>query len=427
MRGKSTADVLIVGAGPAGLAAAHACADLGCDFELLELGATLEQRDHDLATDLGHGVGGAGLYSDGKFSFYPSATALWALEPKEDVVRSYQWLSSILASEGVEVPEFPTGVWPSGPLRNSASLFAQKSYPSVYLTLESRTKLIAQLQARVSGSLQTGSLVTALTRAGEGWTVLSRNTDGTEKELTAKRAVILASGRFGPLLTQDTLTIPQIFRRMEVGVRIEQPSGNFFLAAQKQLDPKYTLFDSSNGVEWRTFCCCRQGEVVSIRHKGLIAVSGRSDVAETGFSNVGFHVRLTDEVRAMELWGPLLERIRAITAPARMPLSDFVNSENPGNTPIGTILGPEIACALVDGISHLLKEFSQTNFDDALLYAPALEGLGTYPHFSQGLKISTAQFWGAGDATGQFRGLVAALVSGYFAGLQVAQSLGGRK
>lgn len=69
-------DVIIIGMGPAGLAAAAKLEDSGLCFAILDSGKTAAKRDRYDATDATSGDGGAGLFSDGKFSFFPSATEL---------------------------------------------------------------------------------------------------------------------------------------------------------------------------------------------------------------------------------------------------------------------------------------------------------------------------------------------------------------
>jgi len=62
-------EVVIVGAGPAGIFAALTLADLGIDSVLLlEQGKDLEKRSHEAADDRLCGWGGAGAYSDGKLT-----------------------------------------------------------------------------------------------------------------------------------------------------------------------------------------------------------------------------------------------------------------------------------------------------------------------------------------------------------------------
>ena len=69
-------------------------------------------------------------------------------------------------------------------------------------------------------------------------------------------AVILAGGRFAPL-GWPALSPPggQIFRRVEVGVRLEQTSGEFFLREDEFPDPKLILKSPDGRYSWRTFCC----------------------------------------------------------------------------------------------------------------------------------------------------------------------------
>ncbi|RYE82318.1 MAG: FAD-binding protein, partial [Myxococcales bacterium] len=73
-------DAIVIGAGPAGLAAAAHLAGGGARTLLVDAGQAIEARDHRDQGRLTSGVGGAGLYSDGKFSFHPAATALWSLD-----------------------------------------------------------------------------------------------------------------------------------------------------------------------------------------------------------------------------------------------------------------------------------------------------------------------------------------------------------
>ena len=68
-------DVLVIGGGPAGLAAAAACRVHQRNYLIIEAGNRVGDRNHHDQRSLGSGVGGSGLYSDGKFSFFPSASA----------------------------------------------------------------------------------------------------------------------------------------------------------------------------------------------------------------------------------------------------------------------------------------------------------------------------------------------------------------
>ena len=71
--------VAVIGAGQAGLAAACALSCKEVDVTVYEAGQELSKRRHDIAVDLAAGIGGAGLFSDGKFSYYPSGTYRYRL------------------------------------------------------------------------------------------------------------------------------------------------------------------------------------------------------------------------------------------------------------------------------------------------------------------------------------------------------------
>ena len=79
-------DVTILGTGPAGLAAAHRLRNTNLKLLVLDAGKAVDKRDRYSPYDATTGDGGAGLFSDGKFSFFPSATALWTLPRNADLL-----------------------------------------------------------------------------------------------------------------------------------------------------------------------------------------------------------------------------------------------------------------------------------------------------------------------------------------------------
>jgi hypothetical protein len=136
-------EMLVIGAGPAGLAAGVAALDRGRSVLVLERGTSAVRRDRDRPEDLVCGVGGAGLYSDGKFSFAPSATRLWTLEPASALREAYGWVSERLREGGVEPPEL------SQQQTDPRQTGAIKAYPSQYMALEARERLIRTLEQRL--------------------------------------------------------------------------------------------------------------------------------------------------------------------------------------------------------------------------------------------------------------------------------------
>jgi len=78
-------EVVIVGAGPAGIFAALTLADLGTGpVLLLEQGRDLEKRSHEAGDDILCGWGGAGAYSDGKLTLSTHVAVCWESTWKRD-------------------------------------------------------------------------------------------------------------------------------------------------------------------------------------------------------------------------------------------------------------------------------------------------------------------------------------------------------
>jgi len=414
-------DVVIVGGGPAGLAAATACKSAGVRTLLLERGNASDNRDRYSPLEIGSGIGGAGLFSDGKFSFYPSATNLWKLQPSRSLEIAYAWLSALLASHDLNVPNLPIG-YSVVDQANSQTGFHQKRYASFYMPLNARRALIQTLHDSLAQAVVTDAQVVSFRT--EGPDVLLTLREGSRAirtqgnaELRAK-ASVMATGRLGPLLLTRCLSSQLVtFRRIEVGVRLEQDADLFFLRDNPSLDPKLILNDPGRHVGWRTFCCCREGEIVPVIDDGIISLSGRADVEATGRSNVGFLVRI-QEAYMGDKWDLLLARLRA----HKHPLSVRLDAAESFDFLI-EMFGLNLAQDILIGITQLRQSLEGAGLSGATLHGPCLEGVGYYPAVDSGLRLAGLPIWVAGDTTGIFRGLTAALVSGYFVGLQVIQEL----
>lgn len=395
----------MLGAGPAGLAAAVAARERGASFIVLERGSAARKRDRLRSEDLVTGVGGAGLYSDGKFSFAPSATSLWRLEPREGLREAYGWMAGLLRSHGMDCPPFPGQVEVEGGE-------GVKRYPSQYMPLEERLAVVKSMEALAEDRIVTG--FDARLRA-EGHRVVAA-LPGSPTIFGA--AAVLASGRFGPLGGIDGV-VPT-FRRVEIGMRVEQPADRFALdvgALDDLLDPKWVRSSPDGRYEWRTFCCCRWGEVVDTRFGDIVTVSGRADGPPTERSNFGLNVRFLVPAEGEIALASALEAARR--PPLRVAVEDLVDS--PGKGRVAEALGPPVAIALADGLAALCCELG-AEVDGASLHLPAIEGVGYYPPVTGSLRVSPT-VWVAGDASGVFRGLVPALVSGRLAAMQALDAV----
>ncbi len=400
-------DVVIFGGGPAGLSAALLPLYEGKQVLLLEAGKPAGRRGRHNPSDLTSGLGGAGLYSDGKFSFFPSASALWRLDDRDALHDAYEWFVRVL-SDFTHAPKFPSelDIHLAGDFVGD-----EKTYESAYIDFQARLKLIERLTKNSAGALIRGAQVLSVTETNTGLRV--RYMRGRRPKSVVCKAVIMACGRFGANeLATIAPWIPTVFRRVEVGVRVELPASHFFLQDHANLDPKYIL-RLDDGVEWRTFCTCRNGEVVETNFMGLTSYSGRSDVAATRFSNVGFNLRLKNQP---DTRSPLAAEIEHLLTgrvePFRVGIDAFMS---PGNVFYGSNLDE----LLRQGLQRLSADLS-----DATVTGPCIEGVGFYPAVDNNLRVCNLKpVWFAGDQTGIFRGLTAAFVSGHYAARQAIRHI----
>ena len=383
---------------------------------VLEKGKPAECRDRDLPADIGGGVGGAGIFSDGKFSFYPSATHLWELLPIASLSAAYAWASVQLGGAGLNVPPFP---WhrPNSLAWAETGYFQTKEYPSLRLALDKRLQLVQSLSG-VDVNLQTSVEVTGLQLERDGVVVRTRRGIGEshiEQEVLA-RAAIVATGRLGAITLLPWLRSVGAFRRLEIGIRIEQAEEDFFLRDADGLDPKL-IGQNQNGVEWRTFCCCREGQVIEVLSNGVLAVAGRSDLDSSKKSNVAFLVRITDPEFGARVLPDVMSHLE------RQPSSFSIRVDHiEGDAGlIGVLIdrfGTDVASELALGLRKLSQQFKIRG--PVTIHGPSVEGVGFYPEFGRDLRVAGWPLWLAGDVAGTFRGLTAAFVSGYFAGRECA-------
>lgn len=436
---RDASSIAVVGAGPAGLAAACAVAQAGFRVTLYDAGKQLHHRHHDWAEDLGIGVGGAGLFSDGKFSYYPSGTNLYRLADADKLARAYEWCVSQLREVGIGVAPFPTASQLTAPPGNRSRV---KEYPSYYASLDQRRALVERLLGHAGGAVVTNSIVREIRRASHGYEI-SVEFPSALSEKKSVSAIVLATGRFGGLDIQEGTVrgaIPLKLQRFDLGIRVETHSSVGFLNRLNAPDVKY-LWQNEHA-EIRTFCTCRNGEIWRIPCTALSAISGRADGCPTEFSNFGLLVRLqgADLDRAGRLWTRLRNSALSDGVVTFEPIAAFLGEGewpadfDPGRRPwfprhafqrgrIRERLDPELYEIIAAAVRNLVSWSPDVMDSRTVCLFPAIEGVGYYPDIDCDLRVRGHCVWCAGDVVGKFRGLIPSLVSGYYAGLSTTEAV----
>jgi len=375
---------IVIGAGPAGLAFASSIND--SNVLVIDLGKPLSKRDRFNSEECVQGAGGAGLFSDGKFSFYPAGTGIW----QQDKVRlraAYQILERELG-HFTQIPKFPEINSLNKHISEHKGWFL-KSYKSIYLTLKERMELTSSMTDRCSEIRYQTEFLHQQKIEG-GYLIKLRDISSGEFYFLQTKKLIFAGGRFMPLF----LNCSKQFRRYELGFRVIGPVS----LVQKEvnlIDPKY-IFEKE-GIEYRTFCWCENGEVVKTSFNGIESFSGRADCEPTGMSNFGFNLRIKD--------------------PSLLSKVDFnqLIYMDPFDISIKSFLQGTTFSHLIEyGLRKLLDRFNGLYTDGVRLVGPTIEGVGEYPTIDEEFElIDSPGVYVIGDCSGIYRGIVPSMIAGY--------------
>lgn len=385
-------DILVIGCGVSGLTFAS---KLNNNFKICiyEYGKHHDQRDHEDSIDSMIGSGGAGLYSDGKFSFYPAGTKVWNID---NITKAENYLNRDI-KQYCDIDKFTKNVDET----QSYLKWSLKQYPSIYLSLEQRKDLINKLFNQIkTKDIYFEHSVLSFEKIDDYYLVAVKDLKKDKILYVKTKTIIISGGRFCGLYLKN---LPTIFRRFEYGVRIVANANNAVMTHSNLIDPKYII--TFNEYQNRTFCWCQNGSVVLTDNmNGIKTYSGRSDCEPTGKSNFGLNVRIVDESEFDQKSMLNISKIK--------PFKYSFNNIN--KTEIIDNYGVKYGELLLKSINNLTELFGELPEDDVEIVGPTLEGIGYYPNIDEKtLKIKDNDIYCIGDATGIFRGIIASMLSGY--------------
>ena len=399
-------DVIIIGGGVSGLSAAYALAQKKKRVLVVERGKHIFERKRKDMFDVANGIGGAGLFSDGKLSMYPSATNLWKLR-KEDLVIAYTEVRALLERVGVNIDDYSED-WTKEKIKTGV----HKHYESMLLNIEQRMKLIFLFYQFIGESnIMVESNVTRIEKAnGLYYIDINHN---KKKESHHTKALIIAGGKhcFQRLMQKSrSITCEKIHYILEIGLRIECDNEEFDYYEHPQIDVK--LVEEKHKRMIRTFCCCRDGVILESSSYDMRSLNGSSSEREkTGRTNIGVLIRV--EGNDGKTLRKALGDSFFTQEKQKVWLREYLYKGM-------VIFGKEID-DLVRGF--LEEHFPKMTKGEGVLYYPTVEKDGYYPELNDVLQMPSEDVWVIGDATGQFRGLTSSLVSGQLAANYISKKL----
>ncbi len=455
-------DVLIIGAGPAGLFAANELADK-LKVVVVDKGRALNERTcvalmngscrKCLPCNITGGLGGAGGLSDGKLNLRPDIGG----NLEEFVSNKEAWniinkIDQIFLKHGASEELYAPDNDKISPILKRAAATGIKFIPivqrhmgsdktppiinSIKEELEEKGVLF-MLETEVSDIIVDDRLKGAKLRNNKGDFFVKCD------------YLIAAPGRIGAKWLSDQtdkLEIPVKHNPVDVGVRVELPQIVMDEITKINWDPKFHIITKTYDDFVRTFCVCNKGFVVEEVYDDFMGVNGhsmRDKLSEN--TNFAFLVRLelTEPVENTSDYAfsiatitntlgggkPILQRLGDLRKGRRstwrrlersnvVPTFDCVT---PGD--IAMALPHRVVVDIIEGLEALDKVMPGVASDSTLLYAPEIKLYAMRLEMDKNMKTRIDGLYGAGDGAGVSRGIVGAAATGIIAARDILEKI----
>ncbi len=430
-------DVLLVGAGPAGLFGASKFIGKGLDITVLERGKAPQERE-----SITYGVGGAGAFSDGKLNLTPNigGDPTTFNRKGEELVPYIDEIDQLFADFGggsTYSGESESGLQK---LRQKAGKFGIEFIPGKQRHIG--TKKIREVIDNFYHHLKENGVEVALETKVE-----EISYDGDEYTLSTNGEdyvapyVIAAPGRSGAYWLREvahSLGIQTKYGPIDVGIRVEFPAEIYQPIEEVMYDAKFRLRTETYDDMVRTFCTNPRGYVVKEPYEDFTLINGHAENSnESDVTNFALlsRIKLTDPIEDTTEYGrsiaklantlgggkPILQRIKDLQNGrrstkkriSRVPYSPTLSDHTPGD--ISMALPDRVTVNLMEGLDRLNNIIEGVTSDNTLLYAPEIKFYDTKYEVTRDLETKLDGFYVAGDASGHSRGIVYSAITGMIA------------
>ena len=393
-------DVIVVGAGPSGLSAGYILEQNNVNYRILEKGKLPQYRKRDDSRDIMSGVGGGGLFSDGKISFPPSGSWLWNNVNSNKLKVAYDNLRIIMKNCDIDILQYDSA-WTNQKYEFSSSKEYEKKYESIVMSEYSQMCLLEYLYHFCKDNILSDCYVQKISKLYNGYSVFT-----SDNNMFFCKHVILAYGKFGyNNLIFDDMFECKIKNRIEAGIRVECNSEDFLPFNIENVDYKF-IHKFNDFDQIRTFCCCKNGEVIESKFENITTFNS----AKACVNKASIGVLIRSENRDSELFNEIFKFVNGNTSTFKVATSDFLSAKK-------TYIGKKCDELLRDLVESKIFDKSH-GIEQSFIYGPEVEYTGSYFAIDRDLKIDLNTHV-IGDASCEFRGLLPALISGIYVGLDL--------
>ena len=450
-------DVVIIGAGPAGLFAASELIDSDLEVLIVELGRDVQDRKCPLNTtttkcmncdpcNIMCGVGGAGGLSDGKLNLRPDIGGNLT-EFTDDEQEAWDLVESVdrmFLDHGVPENGYGTGD-DAEELRRRAAQVGINFIPihQRHVGSDKLPGVIKSMEVWLADNgirfLLHAKVTQILTDGGQVSGVRVSTRDGLRD--IGCRYVISAPGRSGAIWFAregERLGVNTRHAPVDIGVRVEVRSIVMDAVTKINWDPKFHIYTKTYDDWVRTFCTCPYGYVAKEDYTDFVGVNGHSLIDKksenTNFAFVT-NVELTEPVEdttayassiarlATTIGGgkPLIQRLgdlwrgrRSIWSSIRKSyVKPTLTDVTPGD--ISMALPQRLVTNIVEGLAKLDEVIPGVASESTLLYCPELKMYSMRFLTDENMMTNLDGLFVAGDGAGLARGIVGSAATGLLA------------